>query len=90
MIIGGGITGCATAYELARLGMDDVVVCEKDFLTAGSTGRCGAGVRQQWGLEMNIRLARHSCRILETLEEDLDYDGDIQFKQGGYLVLAFS
>ncbi len=88
-IIGGGIIGCATAYELARLGMTDVIVFEKNYLTAGSTGRCGAGVRQQWGLEMNVRLARGSCKILESLNEDLQYDGDIGFDQGGYLVLAF-
>jgi len=88
-IIGGGIIGCALAYELARLGLRDVVLFEKDYLTAGSTGRCGAGVRQQWGLEMNIRLARGSCKILETLAEDLEYEPGIEFKQGGYLVLAF-
>ena len=90
VIIGGGIIGCATAYELAKLGMTDVIVCEKDYITAGATGRCGAGVRQQWGLEMNIRLSRSSYKILENLNEELDYDGDIEFKQGGYLVLAYS
>ncbi len=90
VIIGGGITGCATAYELAKRGLTDVVLLEKDYLTAGATGRCAAGVRQQWGLEMNIRLARGSCKILETLEEDLDYPHSIEFKQGGYLLLAFS
>lgn len=90
VVIGGGIVGCATAYELARLGMHDVVLLEKDYLTAGSTGRCGAGVRQQWGLEMNVRLSRHSCEMLETLEDDLDYPHSIEFKQGGYLILAFS
>ncbi len=90
VIIGGGIVGCATAYELARVGMEEVVLVEKDYLTAGSTGRCGAGVRQQWGLEMNVRLSRHSCRMLETLEEYLDYPHSVEFKQGGYLILAFS
>ncbi|MFO8060277.1 MAG: FAD-binding oxidoreductase [Bacillota bacterium] len=90
VIIGGGIIGCATAYELAKLGMTDVVLLEKDYLTAGSTGRCGAGVRQQWGLEMNIRLSRGSVKILETLEEDLEYPYSIDLKQGGYLLLAFS
>ncbi len=90
VIIGGGITGCATAYELAQRGMDDVVVLEKDYLTAGSTGRCAAGVRQQWGLEMNIRLSRASCKMLEVLEETLDYPQSIEFNQSGYLILAFS
>ncbi len=90
VIVGGGITGCALAYELAVLGVEDVLVCERDYLTAGSTGRCGAGIRQQWGLEMNIRLSRASCRILETLPEHLDYPRGIEFKQGGYLILAYA
>lgn len=81
--------GCALAYELSQQGISDVILCEKDYLTAGSTGRCGAGVRQQWGLEMNIRLARGSCKILETLQENLGYPYDIEFKQQGYLMLAF-
>ncbi len=89
VIVGGGITGCALAYELTQLGLRDVLVCEKTYLTAGSTGRCGAGIRQQWGLEMNIKLARASCRILETLPEQLDYEPGIEFKQGGYLILGY-
>ena len=90
VVIGGGIIGCATAYELAKRGLTDIIVLEKDYLTAGATGRCGAGIRQQWGLEMNIRLSRGSCKMLEALGEELDYPHGIEFKQGGYLLLAFS
>jgi len=85
-IIGGGVVGCAIAYNLARLGEKDVVVFEKQYPGAGSTGRCGAGVRQQWGLEMNCRLARGSVKIFEQLSSELGVD--IEFRQGGYLVLA--
>ncbi len=88
-IVGGGITGCALAYELAVRGMTDILVLEKDYLTAGATGRCGAGIRQQWGLPMNIRLSRASCRILETLPDALEYPEGIEFKQGGYLILGY-
>lgn len=89
VVIGGGIIGCATAYKLARLGMRRVVVLERSFLASGSTGRCGAGVRCQWGTEMNCRLAWESIRQFERLGEELDYPGGIEFKQGGYLILAF-
>ncbi|MCG0276227.1 MAG: FAD-binding oxidoreductase [Thermosediminibacteraceae bacterium] len=88
VIIGGGISGLATAYNLAAKGMKDVVVLEKGYLMSGSTGRCGAGVRQQWGTEMNCLLAKASCEIFENLNEILDYEGDIEFKQGGYLLMA--
>jgi len=56
VIVGGGIIGCATAYYLAKLGVANIVVIERDYLASGSTGRCGAGVRQQWGLKMNVLL----------------------------------
>jgi len=88
VIIGGGVVGTAIAYELAKRGVKNIVVLEKSYLSSGSTGRCGAGVRQQWGLEMNCRLAKGSVDIFEGLSEELDYD--IEFRQGGYLVLAHS
>lgn len=88
-IVGGGVIGCSIAYHLARLGMKDVAVYERDYLAAGSTGRCGAGVRAQWGTEMNCRLAFESIKRFEHLAEELDYPS-IEFKQGGYLILAFS
>ncbi|HHS49649.1 MAG TPA: FAD-binding oxidoreductase [candidate division Zixibacteria bacterium] len=86
VIIGGGVVGASIAYELTKRGVKDIVVLEKSYISSGSTGRCGAGVRQQWGLEMNCRLAKGSVDIFEQLTEELDYD--IEFRQGGYLVLA--
>ena len=90
VIIGGGVVGCSIAYHLALSGMTDVVLLERSYHASGSTGRCGAGVRQQWGTEMNCRLSSGSCRDLETLAEDLDYPADIEFKQGGYLLVAYT
>jgi sarcosine oxidase, subunit beta len=88
VIIGGGISGCSIAYNLALKGVKDIVVIEKEYLTSGSTGRCGAGVRMQWGTEMNCRLAKYSIEFYEKANEVLEYDGDIEFKQGGYLIVA--
>lgn len=88
VIVGGGISGCAIACELARAGMKDVVLLEKRFLAAGSTGRCGAGVRMQWGTEMNCRLSKLAIEKYAVLQEELDYPHDIEFKQGGYLMAA--
>jgi len=88
VIIGGGITGCAIAYNLAKKGMKNIVIVEKKFIASGATGACGAGIRQQWGTEMNCRIAKMSCEFFETANEVLEYDGDIEFKQGGYLLLA--
>ncbi|HHT62198.1 MAG: NAD(P)/FAD-dependent oxidoreductase [Bacillota bacterium] len=90
VIIGGGMIGCAMAYELALRGMKDIVVVEKEYLCSGATGRCGAGVRQQWGTETNAILARDSVKRFEQMNEELEYDKDIEFKQGGYLLCAYT
>jgi len=88
VVIGGGVVGASIAYNLLKEGLRSVVVCEKSTFASGSTGRCGAGVREQWGSERNTRLAQAAIDIFEHLTEELEYDGDIEFKQKGYLILA--
>lgn len=88
VIIGGGIIGCSIAYNLAKKGCKNVVLFEKNSLASGATGRCGAGIRQQFGTKMNCILARESIKIFENLSQELDYD--IELNQGGYLILAYT
>lgn len=90
VVIGGGIVGCATAYNLAKQGLKKVVLIEEKYLASGATGRCGAGVRMQWGSEPNCVLSRDSIAMFENLEEELGYQDSIEFKQGGYLLLAYN
>ncbi|SCM79998.1 Sarcosine oxidase subunit beta [Sporomusa sphaeroides DSM 2875] len=90
IIIGGGVVGCSIAYNLAKAGAGQVVVLERGYLASGATGRCGAGVRMQWGTETNCLLARESVKILENLPAMLEIEDDIEFKQGGYLLLAYT
>ena len=88
LIIGAGISGVSIAYNLAIHGMKDIVVVDKGYFTHGATGRCGAGVRQQWATKTNCLLAKKSIEFFENAKETLNYDGDIEFKQEGYLILA--
>lgn len=90
VIIGGGISGYSIAFNLAKRGMKNIVVLDKSYQSSGATGRCGAGIRQQWGTEMNCRLGKISNDYFETAKDDLQYPGDIEFKQGGYLILAYT
>lgn len=83
VIIGGGVNGCALAYELSLKGIKAVVV-ERKHLASGATGRCGAGIRQQWSSRENAALAIESVRIFERLEEELG--SSIGLRQGGYLI----
>ncbi len=90
VIIGAGISGLSAAYNLAKKGMKDIVVIDKSYITSGSTGRCGAGVRQQWGTKLNCILAKKSIEFFTTAKEELGYEKDIEFKQEGYLILSTS
>jgi len=90
VIIGGGVIGASIAYNLADKGMKDIVVLEKNYIASGSTGSCGAGIRQQWGTKMNCLLSKKSMEIFENMNEILETKRDIELKQGGYLLLAFS
>lgn len=87
VIVGGGVNGLACAWNLAKRGMKDIVVLEKGYLGTGATGRCGAGIRQLWGMEENIILAREAVKIFENLDAELGFN--TFFRQGGYLMLIF-
>jgi sarcosine oxidase subunit beta len=83
VIVGGGVNGCGLAYNLAKRDMD-VVVFERDYLTSGATGACGAGIRQQWSTRENTLLAIDSVKIFEKLSKELGEDIDL--RHGGYLI----
>lgn len=87
VVIGGGAVGCATAYYIAKSGVKNVVLLERNCLTYGSTGRCGAGIRQQWGTEMNILLSKAACELYLQIGEESGF-GDIEFRQSGYLLIT--
>jgi sarcosine oxidase subunit beta len=83
VIIGGGVNGCSLAYQLAKKDKK-VVLLEKSYLCSGATGRCGAGIRQQWSTKENAELAIKSVKIFEKLDKELKQD--IGLRQGGYLI----
>jgi sarcosine oxidase subunit beta len=86
VIIGGGIIGASTAYHLARRGIKDVVIMEKDFLAQGSTGLSVGGIRQQFSHPANIHLSQESVRVFEHFQDE--FGVDIWFCRAGYLFLA--
>ncbi|HRV70517.1 MAG TPA: FAD-binding oxidoreductase [Thermovirgaceae bacterium] len=87
VIVGGGVQGCSIAYNLAKLGVRNIVVLEKGTICSGSTGRCGAGIRAQWGTEMNCRFGLASVEKFEQLHEELGMDCGLN--QSGYLMVAY-
>lgn len=87
LIIGAGISGLSIAYHLGVEGVQDVLVLDKGYFASGATGRCGAGVRQQWSTKQNCLLTKWSMDFFERAHEILDYK-DLELKQEGYLLLA--
>lgn len=87
IIIGGGILGTATGYYLSKKGLK-VYLFEREYLTAGSTGRCICGIRQQFSTELSIKVAMESMKKFKSLHEELGQD--VEYHQGGYLFLAHS
>lgn len=85
-IIGGGIMGLSTAYYLAKRGVSDVIILEKDLLAQASTGLSVGGIRQQFSNPANIRLSQESVRVYEHFEDE--FGSDIKFRQVGYIFLA--
>ncbi|HBY95150.1 MAG: FAD-binding oxidoreductase [Ardenticatenaceae bacterium] len=84
-IIGGGITGIATAYYLSKRGLR-VTLIERDHLAAGSTGRTVAGVRQQGRSRWQLPLMFEAVKRWKTLEEELG--APVGYQQHGHLMLA--
>src|SRR5512138_3405243 len=83
VIIGGGIMGVSTAYQLAGAGVADVVLLDAEALGAGSTSKAAGGLRAQFSDTLNIRLASRSLRTFETFGEQ--FGQEIDFRQVGYL-----
>ena len=88
VVIGAGIMGLAAAYNLARFGVDRIVVVDESYLCGGASGRNGGGVRAQWSSETNIRLMRRSIEICDEFATRMRIN--VWFRQGGYLFLARS
>ncbi|WP_033285805.1 NAD(P)/FAD-dependent oxidoreductase [Streptomyces sp. NRRL F-525] len=85
VVIGGGVIGTSIAYHLARAGVRDVVLVERDELAAGSTSKAAGGVRAQFSDGLNVQLGARSLEAFERFEEDTGYD--IGLHRVGYLFL---
>ena len=86
VIIGGGCMGASVAYHLARRGVTDVVLVEREpMLGMGSTGRNAGGVRHQFSTEANVKLSIELIRLFERFKEEVGQE--IDFHQDGYLFL---
>jgi len=85
VVIGGGVIGTSIAYHLARAGVRDVVLVERDELAAGSTSKAAGGVRAQFSDGLNVQLGARSLEAFDRFEEDTGHY--IGLHRVGYLFL---
>jgi sarcosine oxidase subunit beta len=87
IVIGGGISGTAAAWELARHGVS-VTLLERGDLASMASGWTLAGVRQSGRHPAELPLAKAAIRRWETLDNELNQD--IEYRQHGNLRLALT
>ena len=86
-IVGAGVVGASVAWHLRRLGVDKVVLLEREAAPgSGSTGRATGGFRAQYATEVNVRLSLLSREKLRRFQDEVGVDPG--YLPAGYLWLA--
>lgn len=85
IIIGGGIVGCATAYYLAKCGVE-ILLIERRGIGSGASGRSGGGVRQSARATEEMPLAQESIALFPSLSDELGLD--LEYTRTGNLRLV--
>jgi sarcosine oxidase subunit beta len=86
VVIGGGVNGCSTAYQLAKSGLKKVVLLEKSHIASGPTGLSSGVVRQYYTLEPLAMMARDSVRVLQDFRKIIG--GEAGFVQCGIVFVS--
>src|SRR5437660_3505823 len=69
LIVGGGVMGTSIAWHLAKRKAGRVVLLEKSYLGAGSSGKSGAIVRQHYSNKLTASMAQKSLRVYEQFDQ---------------------
>jgi sarcosine oxidase subunit beta len=85
VVIGGGCIGTSIALHLAREGVRDVLLLERAYLCAGTTGQSGAIVRQHYSNDFTAAMARDSLGIFRQWADRIG-GGDPRFTASGVLI----
>ena len=85
VIIGGGAIGLSVAYHLGKLGIDDVLLLERDRLTSGTSWHA-AGIVGPLRASMNLtRLAIYALDLFTELEAETGQSTGYQQTGGVWL-----
>ncbi len=70
IVIGGGVMGCSTLYHLAKAGVSDAILLERNQLTSGTTWHSAAQVRALRSSKNLTDLIKYSVSLYSSLEEE--------------------
>lgn len=70
VVIGGGIMGCSTLYHLAKMGVSDAILLERNKLTSGTTWHSAAQVRALRHSQNLTRMIQYSVDLYSQLEKE--------------------
>lgn len=83
IVIGGGINGVSTAFQLAKRGAS-VTLLEKNFIGGGPSGLSSAIVRQHYSNPVTARMALESLHTWQNFPEEVW--GEPVFTKTGFLL----
>ena len=84
VVIGGGVNGASTAFQLTKRGVRNVVLLERRQLGAGATGKSGALVRCHYANVPESRLTLESLRVFRAWEDEVGH-GSPGFEAVGFV-----
>ena len=70
IVLGGGVVGCATAFNLARRGASVAVIEKGSQVGCGMTARSSACLRLHYSIPENAAIARHALRYFQNYREE--------------------
>jgi 4-methylaminobutanoate oxidase (formaldehyde-forming) len=72
VVIGGGIMGSSTLYHLAKMGVGDAILLERNQLTSGTT----------WHSAAQVRALRHSQNLTRMIQYSVDLYSQLETETG--------
>lgn len=69
LVVGGGVMGTSIAFALAQRRAGRIVLLEKSFLGAGSSGKSGAIIRQHYSNRITVAMAQKSLHTFQHFDD---------------------
>lgn len=89
IVVGGGVIGTSTLFQLTELGCRSALLLERGELAGGATAQSSGIVRTHYSVAANVEVARASLRMLERFGDLVgEPDADAGLVKSGYLIVA--